>query len=112
MTFAEKVKLVRKSRDLTQAEFAESIGVSRGHLANIELGKVDPTQLLLNCISLTYNINKDWLTDDNREDLSVLEKPQHITSLIVKNYELLNDEYKRFIENQINQFLELQKNKK
>ncbi|NFR74510.1 helix-turn-helix transcriptional regulator, partial [Clostridium botulinum] len=35
MKFPEKLKLIRKANNLTQADFANSIGISRGNLANI-----------------------------------------------------------------------------
>ena len=38
MNFTDKLKLIRKTNEMTQAEFAESIGISRGNLANIERG--------------------------------------------------------------------------
>lgn len=112
MIFADKLKLIRKTNNLTQAEFAESIGISRGNLSGIELGKVTPTQLLINCISLTYNIDKDWLTNDNNNDLSALNGSINITSLITEKFEMLDNKYKKFVENQILQLLEIQYNEK
>lgn len=108
MTFADKLKLVRKANNLTQAEFADSIGISRGNLSGLELGKVAPTPLLINCISLTYNIDKKWLTDDNNDDLSALNGSTNMAALIAEKYGKLDDKYKKFVENQILQLLELQ----
>ena len=65
MTFANKLKLIRKTNNLTQAAFAQSIGISRGNLSGFELGKVSPTLLQLIVISLMYNIDKNWLIDEN-----------------------------------------------
>ena len=48
MNFTDKLKLIRKTNEMTQAEFAESIGISRGNLANIERGIVKPTQVFIN----------------------------------------------------------------
>ena len=45
MIFANKLKLIRKTNNLTQAEFAQSIGISRENLSGFELGKVSPTLL-------------------------------------------------------------------
>lgn len=108
MNFSEKLKLLRKAKNLTQAEFANSIGISRANLANIELGKVEPTQVFINCVSLTYGINKDWLLDNNNNDLSALNESNNMLSLIAEKYELLDDKYKKFVISQINQLLELQ----
>lgn len=112
MNFSEKLKLIRKTNKLTQAEFANSIGISRGNLANIELGKVEPTQLFINCVSLMYNIDKNWLLDDTNNDLSALNGSTNILSLIMDKYDKLDDKYKKFVENQITQLLELQNKNK
>lgn len=109
MTFSEKLKLIRKSNNLTQAEFASSIGVSRANLANIELGNVSPTPVFINCVSLMYNVDKHWLVDDNNNDLSPLNASTNMLTLIMDKYEQLDSKYKKFVENQINQLLELQK---
>lgn len=108
MKFTEKLKLIRKANNLTQAEFAQSIGISRGNLSGLELGKVEPTQVFINCVSLMYNIDKNWLTDENNNDLSALNGCTNTVSLIIEKYEQLNDGYKKFVENQITQLLEMQ----
>lgn len=65
MTIFEKLKLVRTSSQMTQEQFAKAIGISRGNLANIELGKVIPTPLFINCVCLMFDVSKEWLTNDN-----------------------------------------------
>ena len=112
MKINEKIKLIRKANNLTQEEFAKAIGCSRGNVANIELGNVAPTPMFINCVSLMYCINKNWLLDDSNNDLSVLNGSNDLASIISSKYEALNDDYKKFVENQINQLLELQNNNK
>lgn len=111
MNFSEKLKLIRKSNNMTQADFANSIGISRGNLANIELGNVVPTPMFINCVSLMYHVDKDWLTDDSNNDLSALNNSTNMIPLILSEYEQLDDKYKKFVENQIMQLLELQNSK-
>ena len=106
--FTDKLKLIRKTNEMTQAEFAESIGISRGNLANIERGIVKPTQIFINCVSLMYHVDKNWLLDDTNDDLSSLNGNANIPSLITDKYNQLDDDYKKFIENQINELLKMQ----
>ena len=108
VNFTDKLKLIRKTNEMTQAEFAESIGISRGNLANIERGIVKPTQVFINCVSLMYHVDKNWLLDDNNDDLSGLNGNANIVSLIADKYSQLDDEYKKFVENQINELLKMQ----
>ena len=109
MNIPEKIKLIRKINNLTQADFAHTIGISRGNLANIELGKVEPTQIFINCVALMYNIDKKWITDDSNSDLSALNGSTNLLSLIAEKYEQLDDNFKSFIDNQIKDLLEMQK---
>lgn len=111
MNIADKLTLIRKARNMTQADFAETIGISRSNLANIELGKVMPTKIFINCVSLMYNVDKEWLTDDSDDDISILSNAKDMSSTIAKKYERLNTKYKKFVENQMNQLLEMQENK-
>ena len=91
MLFNEKLKSLRQSKNLTQEEFANTLGVSRVHVTSLESGRVKPTQLLLNCISLAYNIDKDWLVDEHNEDLSCLNSSDILLKEIVENYEVSVD---------------------
>lgn len=111
MELTEKLKLLRKANNLTQLEFANSIGISRGNLANIERGKVKPTPMFINCVALTYNVDRNWLTDENNNDLSALNSSTNMASLIMERYNVLDDAYKTFVENQITELLEIQKKK-
>ena len=111
MNIADKLTLIRKASNMTQAGFAEAIGISRSNLANIELGKVKPTKMFINCVSLMFNIDKEWLTDGSNDDLSMLNNAKDMSSTITKKYERLNTKYKKFVENQMNQLLEIQENK-
>lgn len=108
MKFNEKLKLIRKTYDLTQLQLAKQIGVSRGHIANMELGTVNPTPLFINCLSLTYGIDKDWLINDSNDDSITVNLLENTTALIIEEYEKLTDEFKPFVKNQIEQLLDLQ----
>ncbi len=52
---------------MTQKEFGNDLGVSRGVIANIESGFVAPKPLLLDMICKTYNVNEDWLKNGTGE---------------------------------------------
>lgn len=107
MKFSEKLRWIRKANNMTQADFAAALGISRGNLANIELGKVAPTALFINCVALMYNVEKEWLENDDDDDLSALEGSALIPQ-ILSRYKRLNQNYRLFLEKQILELLELQ----
>jgi transcriptional regulator with XRE-family HTH domain len=46
---------------LTQAEFGEVLGVSRDVIANLETGRVEPSQVIVNAVCREFNIDESWL---------------------------------------------------
>jgi transcriptional regulator with XRE-family HTH domain len=61
--FGERIKQVRKQMKLSQAEFANNLGISRAHVSKLEIGQAVPSRQLLNLISQIYLIRVEWLVD-------------------------------------------------
>jgi len=57
----ERVRAVRKSRKMTQKEFATSLGIVQGFLCSIERGKKIPSDTLMIALQHLYRINPVWL---------------------------------------------------
>jgi transcriptional regulator with XRE-family HTH domain len=53
MLFSEKLKLIRKEEKMTQENFAETLGISRGTLAKYEAGIIEPS--LINIQKITQH---------------------------------------------------------
>lgn len=62
-SIGDRIRTLRKARKLTQAKFADSLGIAQGFLCEIEKGKYEPTKPLLFAIAYLYQINFDWLAD-------------------------------------------------
>ena len=62
-TLGERLYYIRKSKGYTQDSLAESIGVSRGVIFNLEKNKTQPQLIVINAICQTLNINKEWLVN-------------------------------------------------
>lgn len=68
-----RIKKIRKNLKLTQEEFGKRLGVTRNAIANIESGRVTPSNLFLNLLSKEFNISKEWIETgcDNSENDSL-----------------------------------------
>ena len=73
MTFKEKLVILRKTRGITQDEFASAVGVSRQAVYKWESGQSYPEVAKLLEIKLQYNISIDDLLDDTY-DIPMPEK--------------------------------------
>lgn len=112
MTFGDKLKLVRQSRGLTQNQFADKVGTSRANISRMEAGDVAPTRIMINCIALTFCVDKNWLTDDNNDSLSGLDSSDAMAKEIGEKYIQLSDGFKELISDQIEKMLQLQEAEK
>lgn len=66
-TIGDRLKYARKKKGFTQNSLAESIGVSRGVIFNLEKNKTDPQSIVINAICQTLKIQKNWLIDGTGE---------------------------------------------
>jgi transcriptional regulator with XRE-family HTH domain len=78
-TIGERVSLIRKSKNpkMTQAEFADSINMSRSNLANLENDRYRITDRVISDICAVHNVNRTWLETGEGEmfaDMSRTEK--------------------------------------
>lgn len=66
MNINERIRHLRKNvLNVTQAEFAKDINISRSNLGNIEVGNVAVTERVEQDICKSYNINREWLRTGN-----------------------------------------------
>ena len=57
----ERIKQVRSEAKLTQAEFAERIGLTRNYVAQVEMGAKDFSDRAIRDICREFSINEEWL---------------------------------------------------
>jgi len=66
---AERIFLFRASMDLTQDEFAKSVGYSRSYLKDIERGRVKPSKKFIEAVSLKYGFSLYYLLSEYNEEI-------------------------------------------
>lgn len=106
MEIYERIKFLRKELLKTQQEFAEQINISRSNLGNIETNKVATTDRVISDICEAYGVNEDWLRNGKEPIFSNANDP--CTNEIVKLYNTLNDDNKKYLRGYIARLLEEQ----
>lgn len=91
MTIGERIKKVRKDKDLTQQLFAEKIGSTQNVLANYETGRRNPSSSVINNICKTFSVNEEWLRNGTGE----MYRPEATAALelLAIEHNLTNGEY-------------------
>lgn len=61
MTLGERIRLVRKTANFNQTEFAKVLGLSMNYISLIEVGAKSPSDRTLQDISTLFGVSLDWL---------------------------------------------------
>lgn len=73
--FADRLRELRKSLNLTQKEFAEKIGITAAALSSYENNQINPSISVIKRISQEFKTSTDWLLglSDKKELGNVIE---------------------------------------
>jgi len=80
----ERLKLLRKETRHTQSSFGEVLGVTRNAINNVELGRVELSDILCKSICREFNVNESWLRTGEGEMFISLNRNQEIAEFIGK----------------------------
>lgn len=73
MNFAERLKELRKSRELSQGDVAKVLGVTRAAVSQYEMGVRKPSYEMMEVLADYFNVDMDYLlgrTDKTTTKLS------------------------------------------
>lgn len=108
--FGDKLRELRNSKGYTQQQVADMLGLkNKSTLGSWEVGKSEPDGYTLLKLCSIYEVEDIYKAFDFDDD-STKQPPSYNTNDIMFKFNQLNDGYKKLIENQINQLLELQNN--
>jgi transcriptional regulator with XRE-family HTH domain len=62
-----RLKYLRDQKNLTQQEFADSLGITQSWLSELETGIKAPSDVLIVALEYRYMINRIWLLTGNGE---------------------------------------------
>lgn len=92
-----RLKEVRKTLEMTQEKFAESLGISRTNLTNIELGKIQLTNRLIKTVCSVYKVDEEWIRTGNGEMFT--QHDDNFESLLKEAFAENDDFKKKLIKN-------------
>ena len=97
----ERLKFERKRNGYTHDSLAESIGVSRSVIFNLEKNKTAPKAVFINAITQVLKINKDWLingTGDMVEESNYFRSHKILDELCEMAEELSEEEQRYLLD--------------
>jgi len=103
MTTNERIKHLRITLKMSQAEFAQAVFISNSYIAELENANRKVNDRIIHLISLTFGVNEDWLKygEGNIFFTTPSEKLQRLVSLFSK----LPPQFQDYVMLQIEQLL-------
>ena len=74
----ERFKMIRNALKLSQDEFGEKLGLTRGAIANVELGRTEAKPLFISLVCSTFNVNETWLRTGEGEMFNAMSRDEQI----------------------------------
>lgn len=94
----DRIKILRKTLKLTQQAFAESLGVSRDTIANVEGGRIEIKDIFILSICREFNVNENWLRTGEGEMFIELSRDEQIAEFVGRTLSTESESFKkRFI---------------
>lgn len=84
MSINERIKDVRKSASLSQTDFAEHLGTTRGVITNLEFGKTTPNDPFIKLICREFNVDEHWLRTGDGDMFQKLTRDQELAEFFGK----------------------------
>ena len=107
MTVNQQIKFLRKNiLKLSQQDFASKISVSRSNIGNIEIGRIGPTERVINDICRVFSVNKEWIL--NEDEPVFIDNIDMAIHEIVEIYKSLNDDKRNYLKGYMFRLLEEQ----
>lgn len=84
MDFKERLKELRKARNISQAVLAERLGMSKSTIGMYETGAITPSYEALNAIADFFNVSLSYLNGE--EDISMYYLDPEVAQLAQELY--------------------------
>lgn len=95
MTPGERVKKIRKEKELTLEKFGERVGVTKQTISRIENGINSLTEQMIISICREFDINEEWLRNGSGEMKTEITKEDYIVDFVSKILKTQDDSFKK-----------------
>lgn len=92
--YKDRLRELRKSTGLSQADFAQRLGLSRGVIKNLEEGRTDARSALTDLICTTYNADVIWLETGEGKMFRKMTRREKIADFVSRTLADETDDFK------------------
>ena len=78
MKFGEKIRILRKNRNMSQEQLANYLKINRNYLSRIETDKCEPPASIIKSLSLLFHVSVTSLLDMESTEATYEEKIKYV----------------------------------
>lgn len=86
----DRIKQLRMTLNMTQAQFGEKLGVGRGVIVNLELGRARPKKVLVGHMCDVFAVDPNWMLTGRGS--MFLDTDEHVIEPLCRKYGLTEDD--------------------
>jgi len=105
MTISKRIRHVRQTLNMSQVEFAKSIYISNGYIAELECEHRKVNDRIIHLISLTFGVNEKWLRTGEGD--MFFKTPGEKLQRMVSLFSELPPKFQDYVVTQIEQLLKV-----
>lgn len=90
-----RIRKLRRTLDLTQAEFASRIGTTQNAMASYETGRRNPSSSVINNICKEFHVREDWLRTGCGEMFQEVSRDDEIAAFVEDVFRDESDSFRR-----------------
>lgn len=79
-----RIKALRKELGLSQEEFGNRLGLTRGAITNLEYGKTEAKPLFIDLVCKTYGVRRDWILNGDGKMFEPDTREQEISKFVTQ----------------------------
>lgn len=91
----ERIKLLRKTLDLTQREFANKLGMKQNTIATYEMGRSNPSEPTITHICKEFNVNEKWLRTGIGKMFQQITRDEEIERFVTETLQTETESFQR-----------------
>lgn len=92
-TINERFREIRNKKGLSQEDFARGMHRSRSEIKNIEYGKTEPKEEIIQSVCSAYNVNETWIRTGDSDMFNPVNRDEEISAFIG---DIMSDESDNF----------------
>lgn len=92
-TINERFREIRNEKGLSQEDFARGMHRSRSEIKNIEYGKTEPKEEIIQSVCSAYNVNETWIRTGDGDMFNPVNRDEEISAFMG---DIMSDESDNF----------------